>query len=100
MTSPRKYRKKPVEVEVMGPLTMENITEIAKWSRSAPGLDTNRYGTYMFCRPTDSGLFFGDYLTREIISGDEYWRTMSPDIFEATYEPVEDAGVEQTGDER
>lgn len=83
---PRKYRKKPVEVEVMGPLTDSNLEDVAEWSGavvSPPGL---------FYRGDLGDI--GDFVVIERCCSLPPLHTtvkfIRPDIFEATYEPVED----------
>ncbi len=84
MTKPTKYKMKPVDVEVMGPLTRENAAYIAEWSGSSRKLKDDRWGTYMYCRPTDSCIYLGWFLVRR---GRDNWVVEPPDDFHATYEP-------------
>ncbi|OOB91200.1 hypothetical protein [Rathayibacter sp. VKM Ac-2630] len=89
------YRKKPVEIEALGPLTAENSAEIAEWSggleRPAEG-PASKYSpiTYdgsLFI-PTLEGMMtakLGDYIIRGV-QGEFY--PCKPDIFVATYDAV------------
>jgi len=86
------YRKKPVTVEVMGPLSTDNLHAVAEWcgARIAP---TNPFDGVdgLVLIPTLEGLMtasIGDYVIRGV-KGEFY--PCKPDIFAATYEPVEEA---------
>lgn len=78
------YRKRPVVVEVMGPLTSDNLKEITKWCGGY-----NSYIPLSVGIPTLEGVMItnpGDYVIRGV-RGEFY--PCKPDIFAATYEPVE-----------
>jgi hypothetical protein len=83
MTAQR-YRKKPVVVEVMGPLTHENAAGIAHWCTGgvSRALDqvaiATREGTMI--------AELGDHVICGV-AGEFY--PCKPDIFDATYEPVD-----------
>lgn len=84
------YRKKPVTVEVMGPLSADNLHAVAEWcgARVAP---TNPFDGVdgLVLIPTLEGLMtasIGDYIIKGV-QGEFY--PCKPDIFAATYEPVE-----------
>ena len=86
MTEPRKYRTKPVEVEVMGPMIIEgdvNVNQIAKW---CGGKITRRFSIMV---PTGEGEYVampGDYIARD---NRGKFAIIDSKTFEATYEPVE-----------
>lgn len=61
-----KFRKKPIEIEVRGPLTISEMVTTAHGRVRAEA---------------------GDYVLTDPITGDTW--PIKPDIFEATYEPVE-----------
>ena len=89
-----KYRKKPVEVDVMGPLTPENRDEIAAWchgkaeERALPGPGRGvTHGVVIHTLEGDMRAAYGDYVIRGV-QGEFY--PCKPDIFDATYEPAED----------
>lgn len=80
------YRKRPVTVEAMGPLTAENVVEIQAW---CGGIIGKSYGepVALFI-PTLEGrmvAWFGDYVIKGV-HGEFY--PCKPDIFVQTYEPV------------
>lgn len=89
---PRRYRKRPVEVEAYGPLTRDNLHAVATWchgkARLAKLAGPGR-GMHTGVRiETLEGVMtadLGDYVIRGV-QGELYPR--KPDIFAATYEPV------------
>jgi len=94
MTDPKRYRKKPVVIEAMGPLTVDNSPVIAAWcgGTEAPRQEYghNEYPGDIFV-PTLEGPLrasVGDYLIRGV-KGEFY--PCKPDIFAATYDPVEES---------
>jgi hypothetical protein len=81
----RRYRKKPVVVEAMGPVTYDTAASIAHWcsgsvssALDAVVIDTLE-GTMI--------ASLGDYVIRGV-KGEFY--PCKPDIFDATYEPEPD----------
>ena len=80
-----KYRKRPVVIEAMEPLTIDNYEEIAAWCDGGVG----------FPRPiiyisTLEGLMLadaGDYVIKGVQS--EFY-PCKPEIFAETYEAVEE----------
>lgn len=87
------YRRKPVEVDVMGPLTPETRDEIAAWchgraeERPLPGPGRGlTQGVVIHTVAGDMRAAYGDYIIRGA-SGDV--DVCKPDIFAATYEPIE-----------
>lgn len=90
MSEAKKYRKKPVEIEAMGPLTVENVYEIERWCGGRAVVEVSpRDHTDVFAAldiPTLEGKMraqCGDYIVRGV-QGEFY--PVKPDIFEATYE--------------
>ena len=86
-----KFRKKPVVIEAMGPLTKDNSEEIAAWcgGGEAPRQEhgQNVYDGELII-PTLEGphrASLGDWIIKGI-KGEFY--PCKPDIFEATYEAV------------
>lgn len=81
------YRKRPVIVEVMGPLTVENAVQVQSWCGGSIGTE---YGEPVaLIIPTLEGSMvasLGDYVIRGV-QGEFY--PCKPDIFAQTYEPVE-----------
>ena len=73
------YRKKPVTVEVMGPLTAENAADIQAWCGGY------RQETELVISTLEGQMTasFGDYIIRGV-QGEFY--PCKPDIFAATYE--------------
>lgn len=83
-----RYRKKPVEVEAMGPLVPRNAAEIAVWCGGKAYITTDGKSAYVFF-PTPEGQVQaerGDYVIRGVKG--EFARC-KPDMFDAAYEPVE-----------
>ena len=80
-----KYRKKPVVVRAVQ-WTGNNWTEIAAFHR---GDDFLTEGAKLICRTLEGSLYaqVGDWII-EGVKGEIY--PCKPDIFEATYEPVEE----------
>ena len=81
------YRKRPVIVEVMGPLTVDNAVQVQSWCGGTIGTG---YGEPVaLIIPTLEGSMvasLGDYVIRGV-QGEFY--PCKPDIFAQTYEPVE-----------
>lgn len=76
------YRKKPVIIEAMGPLSPDNLVDIANWCDAIVHSD-NWLGI-----PTLEGVMtasMGDYVIRGV-AGEFY--PCKPEIFGATYEAV------------
>ena len=87
MTKPARFRKKPVVIEAMKVLR-ENLTEVRKWVGVAPLYDRDYEAVYLII-PTlegDHRANEGDWIVKGI-KGEFY--PCKPDIFEATYEPVD-----------
>lgn len=84
-----KYRKKPVVIEAMQwDGTIESAVEIRKWSHHQVSVDPNEPLKLLI--PTLEGQMTassGDYIIRGV-QGEFY--PVKPDIFEATYEVVND----------
>jgi hypothetical protein len=81
---PTKYRKKPVVVEAMGPLSPANVATIGEWCR-ADLWDANAQFLVIKTLEGDMRAVEGDYIVRGV-KGEFY--PCKPDIFEATYEPA------------
>jgi len=77
------YRKKPVTIEAMGPLTPDNAAEIGHWCESA----FSRSLCQVMIRTLEGTMTAseGDYVIRGV-QGEFY--PCKPDIFDATYEEV------------
>ena len=91
MNTPQQFRKKPIVIEAMGPLTNENSVEIAVWcsGSEAPrqGGGRNVYDGELFI-PTLEGTHrasLGDWIIKGV-KGEFY--PCKPDLFEATYDPM------------
>ncbi|MCC1500990.1 DUF1642 domain-containing protein [Enterococcus hirae] len=85
---PRIYRKKPVVVEAML-LTEENLLEVKEWCNGelVPNAETSGYDLYI---STLEGIMHAD-INDYIIQGVEgEFYPCKPDIFEKTYEVVEE----------
>ena len=83
-----KFRKKPIVIEAMGPLTADNSEEIAAWcgGGEAPRQEGGRLGELVI--PTLEGSHrasLGDWIIKGV-KGEFY--PCKSDIFKATYEPV------------
>lgn len=93
-----RYRKKPVEIEAMGPLTHDNRDDIAAWCNGgAPRSQEKRVpapgrgvATAVVIRTLEGDMraSYGDYVIRGV-QGEFY--PCKPDIFTATYEPADSA---------
>lgn len=93
MASPLKFRKKPVEIEAFQ-LTETNRGEILNWARSYAELGhqigavpANDHPHQMFIHTLEGIMLadVGDWIIRGV-QGEFY--PCKPDIFEATYESV------------
>jgi hypothetical protein len=84
-----RFRKKPVEIEARQ-LTHESGPQIWEWADSKPtyGPDGKITGLRIYTLEGDMQADFGDWIIKGV-QGEFY--PCKPDIFEATYEPVEDA---------
>ena len=83
MSAPKSYRKKPVVIEVMGPLSTDNIGDTAYWCRAAFSRSLCEVSI-----ETPEGTMTaseGDYVIRGV-QGEFY--PCKPDIFAATYDEV------------
>lgn len=79
----RLYRKRPVTVEAMGPLTYDNAADIAFWCGGGVNMARDTVSV-----DTLEGTMFaslGDYVIRGV-EGEFY--PIKPGIFRATYESV------------
>lgn len=82
------FRKKPVEVEARE-LTEDNVDDIVAWVKANGGQAAK--GLWKVGIRTLEGIMhasIGDWIVKGV--QDEFW-PVKPDIFEATYEPVEDS---------
>lgn len=87
-----RFRKKPVEIEAMGPLTPDNRDSIATWCNGkaeekklpGPGRGVTQ-GVLIHTLEGDMSAAYGDWIIRGV-QGEFY--PCKPDIFAATYEPV------------
>lgn len=84
---PRSFRKRPVVIEAMR-LTPEDGGEVWEWANSKPtyGPDGQCTGLAIFTLEGRMQADFGDWIIKGV-QGEFY--PCKPDIFEATYEPVE-----------
>jgi len=90
MSTPAKYRKKPVEIEAMGPVGADNVADIAAWcggTLGSVGPSGALYGPAILIDTLEGqmGASHGDFIIRGV-KGEFY--PCKPDIFEATYEPT------------
>lgn len=91
---PKRYRKMPIEIEAMGPLTPENRDEIAKWCNgkaeerplAGPGRGLTQ-GVVIHTLEGDMTAGYGWYILKGV-KGEFY--PCRGDIFAATYEPAGD----------
>lgn len=91
---PKRYRKMPVVIEAMGPLTPENRDAIAKWCNgkaeerhlAGPGRGTT-HGVVIHTLEGNMSAAYGDYVIRGV-HGEFY--PCKPHIFAATYEFIGD----------
>jgi hypothetical protein len=84
----RKFRKKPVIIEAMW-LTASNYAEAKAWVEDSGGLASLGSGEISVCIRTLEGEVradVGDWIIKGV-KGEFY--PCKPDIFKATYEPVE-----------
>ena len=78
---PFKVRKKPVEVQAIGPITEENRMAVASWCRGvAP---SSGEGVLILTKEGTMHASEGDYVIKGVAG--EYY-LCKPDIFAATYE--------------
>lgn len=87
MSAPKRYRKKPVEVEAVR-LTPENGVELSIWCAGKPVFSTITDKPIYIDIPTREGTMtaeVGDYIIRGV-EGEYY--PCKPEIFEKTYEEV------------
>lgn len=90
MTTPQKFRKRPVTIEAMGPLTPENRDEIAAWCHgkaeerylAGPGRGMTQ-GVLIHTLEGDMAAAYGDYIIKGV-QGEFY--PCRADIFAETYE--------------
>ena len=89
MNAPRRYRKRPVVIEAMQ-LTQENVGEVWAWADSKPfyGPGGALSGLSIFTLEGRMKADFGDWIIKGV-KGEFY--PCKPDIFTATYEPVDGA---------
>lgn len=84
-----KFRKKPVVIEAVQ-LTHESFSEVKEWcggkTWSCPPMRAVT-GISISTLEGDMGAHFGDWIIKGV-NGEFY--PCKPDIFEKTYEPVED----------
>lgn len=87
MTTPKKYRKKPVTVEAVQ-LNAHNVREVAKWCNADLGYtfgSTEPDALDIHTLEGTMAAHIGDYIIRGVAG--EFYPCRS-DIFEATYEPT------------
>jgi hypothetical protein len=84
---PKRYRKKPVVIEAIR-LTPDNGKEVWEWADSKPfyAPDGTIDGLSIFTIEGRMKADFGDWIIRGV-KGEFY--PCKPDIFDATYEPVQ-----------
>lgn len=94
MSTPMTYRKKPVEIEAVK-FDGDNLADVAKWCGGRPVAKSKPSDPTDIARwidiPTLEGVMkaqVGDYIIRGV-QGEFY--PCKPDIFETTYEPVEES---------
>ena len=89
-----KYRKKPIEIEAIQ-LTNESIIEVINWTTDyiSIKIDTDKDDNVMgIIIPTLEGEMkasIGDYIIKEPFGKERQFYPCKPDIFEQTYELVE-----------
>lgn len=88
-----KFRKKPVVVEAMQ-FTEENIKELLKLNGIAEAIDPEEMesGPVLVMQTINDDFVYaevGDWIIREFFTTDRFY-PCKPDIFEATYERVEE----------
>lgn len=84
-----KYRKKPVVIEAVPWDTEENILTIKKWLGHNLGTEEKMFTNSYYIRTLEGEMAItpGDYIIQGI-NGEFY--PCKPDIFEKTYEKVEE----------
>lgn len=89
MTAAAKYRKKPITIEAMGPLTQENCRNIAAWVGERAGWKTtptpSRVELWIHTLEGQMTANRGDWIIKGV-HGEFY--PCKPDIFAATYDEV------------
>ena len=89
-----KYRKKPIEIEAIQ-LTNESIIEVINWTTDyiSIKIDTDKDDNVMgIIIPTLEGEMkasIGDYIIKEPFNKERQFYPCKPDIFEQTYELIE-----------
>lgn len=84
----RRYRKKPVVVEAAGPITVDNVADIARWADADYwGPESPMPAIFVETLEGEMRADLGDWIIRGV-QGEFY--PCKPDIFAATYEPAED----------
>lgn len=96
-----KYRKKPIDVYVMGPLNDDNAPLVAEWCggrlvrclmETPLPLDLMPLGIVIETLEGEMMASPGDYIIREPFpTDDRLFYPCKPEIFAATYEVVDDA---------
>ncbi len=81
--TPKRYRKKPVTVEAMGPLSYDNAASIAHWCGGGVTRALDAVAIETLEGTMRAAL--GDWVIRGV-QGEFY--PCKPDIFAATYEPA------------
>ena len=78
-----RYRRRPVEMDVVGPLTASNIAGVAEWcSGRIAGVD-GKVGLVIDTLEGPLCASPGDFIVRGVLG--EHW-AVKPDAFHATYE--------------
>lgn len=85
--APKQFRKKPVVIEAIE-LTRENGAEVWEWADSKPFYAANGEvdGLSIYTLEGRMKADFGDWIVKGVAN--EFY-PVKPEIFEATYEPVE-----------
>lgn len=90
MSDPNRYRKRPVVIEAMGPITHDNAGRIADWCGGWRDIDRASRAPSVIIRTLEGDMRAseGDFVIRGV-QGEFY--PCKPDIFDQTYELVEEA---------
>ena len=102
-TKPTHFRKKPVEIEAMRLAdAFDSAEPILHWIRNGGGtaylhLNCGGRETHLLIRTLEGDMIaaLGDWIIRGV-QGEFY--PCKPDIFDATYEPAEDAALAEGGE--
>lgn len=88
-----RYRKKPVVIEALGPLTVDTSEEVADWCGGgvAWGPTAEVVGVIIDTLEGAMRADLGDYVIKGV-KGEFY--PCKPDIFDATYDPADPALID------